>query len=306
MRAWIAAFLTVVALPAAAQPVLLPPEIAWPEGIAMTPRGDAFYVAGTRDGTIARVSWPDRNVTVIPTGLAAEIGDAFPGVLGLEIDGKGRLWMAGGRSRKIFVVDPKTGARLATIATQDGVEGLINDIAIAGGAAYFTDSRHAMLWRVLLNGALPGKAEPWLPLDGTPINYADGPNLNGIAATPGGRALIVGQMNTGLLFRIDIATRKVTPIDLKGETVTGADGLVIVGRKLYIVRQTVGEIVGLEMAPGFASGTVLWRHSPEGLGWPATAALDGKGLLVVNSQFDKRQSDTAVRPFTVLRWELPD
>lgn len=304
----IAAAATTVALalagsPALAQPVALPPEVAYPEGIAFDSAARTVFVAGTRDGTVARIDLSGGAATVLPTGLAAEIGDTFPGVLGLELDSQGRLWMAGGRTGKVFVIDAATGARIAAIETLPG-PGLINDLAIVGRTAYFTDTLRAILWAVDLGGALPAAATRWLDFDGTPLEYAEGANLNGITATPDGKTLLVGQMQKGLLFRIDIATRTVTPIDLKGELVQGVDGLVLKGNTLYVVRQPFAEIVTVRLAPDLASGTVVKRTKAEGLAWPATAALDGDALLVVNSQFNKRQDDAATRPFTLLRVPL--
>lgn len=296
-----AAALALAAAPALAQPVALPPEIAYPEGIALD--GDTAIVAGTRDGTIARIGLSG-GATVLPTGLAAQIGDSFPGVLGMEVDRQGRLWMAGGRTRKIFVADAKTGKLLATIDTWPEGQGLINDVEIVGDTAYFTDTLTTRLWAVKLAGPLPARAEQWIDFDGTPLEYAEGANLNGIAATPDGKMLIVGQMQKGLLFSIDLESRVVRPIDLGGEKVEGADGLILKGDRLYVVRQPFAEIVTIRLAPNLASGKVLARSRPEGLAWPATAALHGDALWVVNSQFNKRQGDAATRPFTLLKVPL--
>lgn len=297
-----AALACAIATPALAQPVSLPAGIAWPEGIALD--GDAVFVAGTLDGTVARVPLAGGAAKLLPTGLAAQIGDAFPGILGMEVDRQGRLWMAGGRTRKIFVADAKTGKLLAGIDTWPTGQGLINDVEIVGDTAFFTDTLTTRLWAVKLTGPLPAQAEQWIDFDGTPLIYAEGANLNGITATPDGKTLIVGQMQKGLLFRIDIASKAVSPIDLHGEKVEGADGLILNGDRLYVVRQPFAEIVTIRLAPNLSSGTVVKRSKPEGLAWPATAALKDGALWVVNSQFDKRQGDTATRPFTLLKVPL--
>jgi DNA-binding beta-propeller fold protein YncE len=290
-------------------PITLPDEINYPEGIAYDPSGRAIYVAATGTGRIAKVDLKNQLTMLLGKGIAKDIGGVFPGVLGMRLDGK-RLWMAGGRSAKIFVADAKTGDPLATITTQSDAPGLINDVAIVGKTAYFTDTLHPTLWTVSTGGkTLPGAATPWLSFTGTPLEYGEGANLNGIVATPDGKALIVGQMNKGLLFRIDLATKAVTAIDLKGETLEGADGLVLKGDILFVVRQTVAEIVTIRLAPGYGSGTVLKRSKPPGLRWPATAATDGKVLMVVNSQFDASDANPATRPFTISRvpltWLMP-
>jgi sugar lactone lactonase YvrE len=292
------------AAPALAQPMQLPAEIAYPEGIAADSAGN-LYVAGTRDGTIARIG-KDGSAQTLPTGLATQIADQFPGVLGLEVDGKGRLWMAGGRTRKIFVADAGTGKLLAAIDAGTEGQGLINDLEIVGGTAYFTDTLSPRMWAVKLTDPLPARAEAWIDFGGTALVHGEGANLNGVTATPDGKTLIVGQMGKGLLFTIDIATKKVTPIDLKGELVQGADGLVLKGDTLYVVRQPAAEIVTVKLAKDLTSGTVVKRTQSPGLAWPATAVVQSDALLLVNSQFNKRQDDGATRPFTLLRVPLKD
>ncbi|MDB5453793.1 MAG: superoxide dismutase copper/zinc binding protein [Caulobacteraceae bacterium] len=141
---------------------------------------------------------------------------------------------------------------------------------------------------------------------GTPLAYAPGANLNGIVATADGKSLITVQMNKGLLFRIDIATRQVTPIDLKGETAPGADGLVLQGDTLYVIVQPQAEILTVKLAPDLAAGVVVARNKSAGLLWPANGAVVGEELLVVNTQFNKRAAGDPETPFTVQRIPLAD
>ena len=282
----------------------LPAEITYPEGIALDPDAGAIYVASSPSGQIARVDTRTGRSQLIGNGLAREIGGVFPGILGLRLDAQGRLWMAGGRTGKVFVVDAKTGALIQTITPPDASTGLINDIAFAGGKAFFTDTLRPTLWAVDIGASVPSAPEPWINFAGTALAYGEGANLNGIAATPDGRTLLTGQMNKGLLFKIDTATRQVTPIDLKGETVAGVDGLVLTGSTLFVIRQPAGEIVTIRLSPDMSSGEVVARTKAEGLLWPATGAISGRELLVVNTQFNKRASADPQRPFSVQRVPL--
>jgi Cu-Zn family superoxide dismutase len=197
----------------------------------------------------------------------------------------------------MWVVDAKTGALIKTYETPKEPGALMNDLEIAGGYAYFTDSFRPVFYRAKV-GAKPGELEPWLDFTGTPLAYDKGVNLNGIAATPDGKTLLVVQMNKGLLFKIDIATKKVTPIDLKGETVPGSDGLVLHGSTVYAVRQPAGEIVTIAMNKDLTAGEVKSRFTDPAFIYPATATVVGDKLLVVNTQFNKRASG-ATTPFTV-------
>ena len=53
------------------------------------------------------------------------------------------------------------------------------------------------------------EAEEWLGLEGTPIEYGEGFNLNGIAATGDERYLITVQSKTGKLYRVDTESKEV-------------------------------------------------------------------------------------------------
>lgn len=283
----------------------LPAEVRFPEGVAYD--GSRYLYAGSAlDGTIARVDRTTGQATAMTVpGLKEHVGQAFPGVLGLVVDPRGRLWAAGGRTGKVFVIDPRNGALLQTIETPDAATGLINDLAFAGGRAFFTDSLRPILWSVQVGEQVAAQPEPWLSFAATPIAYEQGANLNGIAATADGRTLLTGQMNKGHLFKIDVASKAVTRVDLKGALIDGVDGLVLRGRTLYVIHQPTAEVTVIELAPDMASGSVVSRQKPAGLLWPATAALVGDELVIVNTQFNKRQSNDPETPFTLQRLPLP-
>jgi len=293
---------------AVAQPLAtysLPAEVRYPEGVALDPTTGALYTAGAEDGLVVRLDpATGRSTVVAPAGVAIPAGSTtFPGALGMKLDPAGRLWMALGRTGNMAVVDTRTGAVVKRFETRrDG--GLINDAAVTATATYFTDTLNPVLWRVPVNGATIGELEPWIDFTGTALEWGPGANINGIAATPDGKTLIVVQMAKGLLFTIDTASRKVTPIDLQGETVAGADGLVLDGATLYVVRQPAAEIVTVRLAPDLKSGTVVSRFTDPALAWPATAAKSGDHLVVVNTQFNKRATNDPATPFTLVRVPL--
>jgi len=287
--------------PALAQGVTehpLPPEISYPEGIAYD-RG-SIYTMGAADGVLARTDLATGQSTILqPAGVIVPSGTtAFPAALGMKIDDNGRLLIAGGRTAKIYVYDVNTGNLLRTFDT--GAGGLINDVVLIPGSAIFTDTFHPKLWRVPLNGQTLGELETWIDLKDSPIEYAETANLNGIAATADGSTLIVGQMAKGLLFKIDVASKAITPIDLSGQLVTGVDGLVLTGNTLYVISQTQEEVITVELSADLNSGKVLNRFKNPAIRWPATAALHGDQLLVVNAQFNKRSANEAVKPFSVI------
>ena len=212
------------------------PDGFQPEGIAIGSRPYAYF--GSRaDGDILRVSLVTGDRTVISEG---------PGTpsLGLKLDKHGRLFVAGGSGGNARVIDVRSGAVLKSYPLQT-VPSFINDVVLARGAAWFTDSTNPVLFKVPLG--LPSSATR-IALSGE-IAYAAGNNANGISATPDGRGLIIVQSNTGKLFRTSYAG-VTTEIDLGGENVLNGDGLWLRGRDLYVVQNRLNTITKIRLNEG--------------------------------------------------------
>ena len=281
----------------------LPPDVTFPEGIAHDAVAGTIYTASALTGTLVRVNLKTRASEIVASAgvlVPGGVTTTFPAVLGMKLDRNNRLWIAGGRSGKCFIVDSRSGQVIKQFEVPDPSRSLVNDVALVGTTGYFTDTRTPTLWRIEAKGNEIGGLEPWLDFSGTPLQYYEGANLNGIAATPDGQTLIVVQMGKGLLFRIDIESKKVSPIDTGGADLTGADGLVLDGRTLYVVRQTAVEIATVQLSADLTKGTVAGRFKDPLLAWPATAVKVGDRLLVVNTQFDARNEKKETLPFTVL------
>lgn len=296
------AFATGTATAQVAPTVLpLPEAAAYPEGVTVDPTSGAVYTNSASTGVVVRLD-PETGATAVvgdPLNRAEARPDKPMSVaLGLKADGEGRLWVAGARTGSMHVVDIATGRRLARFTTPEGPS-LINDVALTSEAAYFTDTLRPVLWRVSRDAVTDAALEPWLSFEGTALRYGEEPNLNGIAATADGRYLIVVQMKAGRLFRIDTRTREVAAIDTADVALDGGDGLVLDGRRLYVVRQWAGEVVALDLSPDFATATEVKRISPSELAWPATAAIRGDRLIVANSQLNRRDAGDP-EPFSLI------
>lgn len=280
----------------------LPDAAAYPEGVTVDPTTGAVFTNSANTGVVFRVD-PDTGASVRiadPLGL----GDSPPAkpvsvALGLKADGQGRLWVAGARTGSMHVVDIATGERLARFTTPEG-PWLINDVALTPDAAYFTDTLRPVLWRVARDSVADAALEPWLSFEGTALEYGEEPNLNGIVATPDGRYLIVVLMKTGRLFRIDTRTREVTAIDTGDSALDGGDGLALIGQRLFLVRQSAGEVVALDLSADLATAVEARRIKPTELAWPATIAVRGDRLIVANSQLNRRGSGDPVLPFSLV------
>lgn len=281
----------------------LPETAAYPEGVAVDPALNTAYTGSANTGVITAVDLTSGATRVIgdPLEMADAVIETPRSVsLGLKADGRGRLWVAGGRTGTMHLVDIASGRRLAHFTAPLDTIGMMNDVVLTPDAAYFTDTLRPYLWRVPLDASSDAVLEPWLSFDGTALEYGPESNLNGIAATPDGRHLIVVQMKAGKLFHIDTTTREVTRIDVGDEAIDSGDGLVLDGRRLYLVRQREGEVVALDLSEDFSSGTVAKRIKPAELAWPATAALHDGRLIVANSQLNRRGSGDPVLPFSLV------
>lgn len=282
---------------------ILPGDQVFPEGVAYQRGTNTFFVSSTTDGTIFRGELDNPTTSVFLPGGS----DGRTAAVGLKADELGRLFIAGGNTGQLFVYDSRSGELLAKF--DNGLDAtFVNDVAVSlrENAAYFTDSVSPYLYRVAQNAQGEWTYEVFLDFTGTPFVYQPGFNANGIAATANGRYLIIVQSNTGRLFRVDVATKQVTPIDLGGESVTFGDGILLQGRTLYVVRNQLELIVRIQLSNDLLSGRVVSSTTDPSFAFPTTIARARGRLLVVNSQFDKRGPGlTPDLPFTVSSVPIP-
>jgi len=282
---------------------ILPGDTVFPEGVAYQRKNGNFYVSSTTDGTIYRGNIRDETASVFLPGGA----DGRTSATGMKVDGKGRLFISGAGTGKMFVYDTANGALLGSFSNNLS-NTFINDVIITpkDGAAYFTDSLSPFLYKVAKNAQGQLAFSVWLDFTGTAASYQPGFNINGIAASENGKYLIVVQSNTGKLFRIDIRTKTVTQIDLGGQALTNGDGILLRGHALYVVRNQQELIVKVRMSDNFLRGRVISSTTDPSFAFPTTIAAAQGRFLVVNSQFDKRGPGlTPELPFTVSSVHIP-
>lgn len=254
----------------------LPP--GWqPEGIAAG-RGTIMYSGSRATGDVVAVD--------IRTGERTVVVDAPPGrtAIGLELDRWGRLWVSGGATGQAYVYGPD-GQPVETFQLAPvGQASFINDVVITRDAAWFTDSRDDVLYRVPIGpGGTIGEPVA-VPLTGDFV-LADGFNINGIDATPNGRWLIVVQSNTGNLYRVDPVTGHATLIDLGGASMTAGDGILLHGRTLYVVRNRLNTVAVIRLDGTYTSGEVVEEITSPNFDVPTTVARFGNSLYLVNARF---------------------
>jgi sugar lactone lactonase YvrE len=266
-------------------PDLIPLPTSWgPEGIA-TGRGTEFF-SGSRQMSPFQGAIYNGDLR---TGEGEILVPSQPGryALGMKYDQRtDLLFVAGGPSGSGFIYDATTGDDVAVIRFTLAAS-FINDVFVTRDAAYFTDSSRPYIYVVPLGpgGKLPDQPTfTALQLTGD-YQQTTGTNLNGIAATPNGKSLIVIQTSTGLLYHVDPLTGISEVIDLGGAVMTNGDGLWLDGRTLYVVRNRLNQIAVIELDRTLTSGEVVDTITSSAFDVPTTIAEFGNSLYAVNARF---------------------
>lgn len=247
-----------------------------PEGIAIG-RGTTFYVGSIPTGAIYRGDVRTGEGSIFIPGVTGRAA------IGVEYD-QGLLFVAGGATGKGFIYSASSGSlvaehQLATLPIDMTNPAFVNDVAIARGGAYFTDSRRPFLYRVGQGGV------ERIPLTGDIVYDPSVNNANGIEATPDGKTLIIVQSNVGKLFTVDPRSGETDEITLD-ESVDRGDGLLLDGRTLYVVQNTFNQVAVVRLDRGLSSGTVTMHITdPDDFDVPTTIDEFGKRVYAVNARF---------------------
>jgi sugar lactone lactonase YvrE len=251
-----------------------------PEGITIG-GGPYAYLGSLGDGSIYRAD--------LRTGEGGIIS-AGPGTpsVGLKLDGRGRLFVAGRTGAR--VVDARTGRILASYVLTARTPTFANDVFLTPRAAWFTDSFQPALYALPLGrrGQLPDADEvvtltlsgDWTQTPGEVVN------ANGITRTPDGKALLVVQSGVGGLHRVDPKTGVTRLVDLgDAGPLTNGDGLLLLGRRLYVVQNRQNAIDVFKLAENGSSGVFEGRLTDSDFDVPTTVAAYGNRLYLPNARF---------------------
>ncbi len=289
LLAWLVVAGTVLATPLGAAslfPERIPLEDGFrPEGIAIS-RGGTFYVGSIATGAIYRGS--------VKTGEGRTINDGATtgrSSIGIELHG-GKLYVAGGMTGSGFIFSARSGRLLKTYRFTTETTTFVNDVVVARGAAYFTDSRRPFLYRVPIGDNGKGhhghgkghrNEATAIPLSGA-IVYGEGNNANGIDKTRDGRTLIIVQTNVGKLFTVNRRTGLTREIVLD-EPVVNGDGILLDGRTLYVVQNRDNKVAVIRLARRLDSGDVTAHLTDPDFDVPTTIDDFGDSLYAVNARF---------------------
>ncbi|MBW4717568.1 SMP-30/gluconolactonase/LRE family protein [Saccharothrix obliqua] len=252
-----------------------------PEGIAIGTAPTAYF-GSLADGDLYRVD--------LRTGRG-EVFSQGPGTssVGLKIDHRGRLFVAGGGAGDARVVDSRNGAILKSYKFP-GTGAFVNDVVVADDGAYFSDSSKAVLYKIAFgrHGELPDAATA-IPLTGDFV-LTPGFNGNGVARTPDGKALLLVQSSTGQLHRVVDGVTKV--VDLGGEKLTAGDGLLLRGRTLYVAQNALNTVAVFTLDRAGTSGKLVSKITDPRFDVPTTVAAYGDRLYLPNARFGTTPTPT--------------
>jgi len=255
------------------------------EGIA-TAGGPIFYAGDLFGGDIFRGD--------LRTGAVSKFIDAPAGrnALGIRIDTEsGLIFVAGGFTGQGYVYDLATGADIATFQFGTPPGSIVNDVIVAGGAAWFTDSAVPHLYRVPILGPGSVGAFSTLTVTGPAADLTGAFNLNGIAASPDGSTLIVAHSGDGALDTVDPSTGASATI--AGASVPNVDGILLQAGGLWAVQNFSNQITEFRLSPDLKSATVEQVITDSAFEIPTTVARWGDRLATVNAKFDTGFPPTA-------------
>lgn len=255
------------------------------DGIAFG-RGSTFYVGSLATGAIWRGD--------ARTGEGAVFVQPAPGraACGVAYDRRfNRIFVAGAQTGQAYVYDAASGATLGVYQLSDPAGTTdIQSVTVAGDAVYFTDVLQPVLYRIPLgpDGTLPPQsAVQALPYAGD-FQFVPGQlNASGIVGTPEGRWLLVVNVTTGTLYRVDPTTARTTAIDLGGGSLPFGDGLALVGQTLYAVQVVQNQVAVVDISPDFGTGVIEPRAlTSTTLDFPSHIAAFGDAVYVVNAHLE--------------------
>jgi hypothetical protein len=117
------------------------------------------------------------------------------------------------------------------------------------------------------------------------------PNLNGIAATPDGRTLIVSHSGLGAIFTVDPTTG--VSRNIPGVALPTVDGILFHAGRLYAAQIFLNQIVEISLSHDLSTATFETAFTSPHFQIPTTVAAFGDRLVAVNAKYDTGFPPTA-------------
>ena len=268
----------------------------YPESVTVDQSSGTFFVGSVKEGTIYKGKIERPGLEVFSPGGA----DGRSIATGMFF-ANNRLVVVGRQTGLIFVYNTKTGRLISKL--DNGLRAgqtFLNDTTFApDGSAYVTDSVNPVLYRLVPTRTGQYELQEFLKFEGTPVRYvnapgAEGINVNGIVITSDGRYLIIGKRNENMLFRVDLKSREIVPVNTPAGMLNTPDGLFLQGNTLYVAQNLPKSIAVVELSSDFSQAELKRTINHPTFAFPTSVARYKNRLLVVSSQFDTAGSPAAV------------
>ncbi len=195
----------------------------------------------------------------------------------------------------VTVYDASSGDIIMEIGFGDGTGITINDCLVTRTAVYCTDSFNPDLYKVVLEkgGRLPSTpVVEVIPMPG--FEMVDGFNANGLVGGYDGRQLVIVNISTGVLYRVDTASGEASPLEIEGvePLFPDGDGLYLNGRTLYILQNFSDKVAVVQLSEDLSGGEFIRNIPGEGEINPLNVATTiigfGNSLYAINTNiFDR-------------------
>jgi streptogramin lyase len=272
------------------------PDGFQPEGIVIG-RDAVIYAGSIATGAIFQADLRTGEGSIL---VPAQAGRS---AIGLDFDPRSNLiYVAGGRTGSAYAYDADTGDTAAVFQLTTDTNTFINDQIVVRDAVYFTDSFRPVIYRIALSrhGRLsPDAAVTEIPLGGDYEFVPGAFNGNGIERAPRGGDLILMSSAVATLYRVDPETGDATAIDLDGVPMTSGDGILLRGRDLFVLQNSLNQIAVIELDRCADSGEVERVITDSRFDVPTTLDGFGRSLYAVNARFGT--TPTPDTTYTIVR-----
>ena len=108
-------------------------------------------------------------------------------------------------------------------------------------------------------------------------------NMNGIAASPDGKMLIVAHTADATIYTVDPMTG--ASASIAGANLPNVDGILLEAGRLWAVQNFSNQVTELKLSQDLSSATVEKVYTNSAFQTPTTVARHGDLLAVANSKF---------------------
>ena len=274
-------------------------SIPFPTGLDYWPERQILFASSYYDGSVQAVNLVSR----LPYLYLKKNADGKSHAIRVKLEPGGKaLWVLD--KQAVFIYDAESRELLARIGPceEDAGDGCYQDFSDIvfdrDGNAYLTDGTTPLIYIVRKDQR---RIEAWLDVSGK-IHFGFqnriSMNLSSIAITPDGNYLIVGKMNEGTLWKIDIRQKRISPIQLD-YPILYVFGLVVRatisdgnsnlsgssqhGLEIFALRSFANRISRIKVSAGLDRGMVEYFLPPYAVLTPTSGVLVDGVLYVVDS-----------------------